>query len=365
MSTTTFEPRWASTPADTIQRALTRRDWTVDDLADRLGVGDPETRRILNGDRPIDAHLAELLAHVLGGSSDFWIARESQYLESTRALSEDEFAQALPLKQMVTHGWIESTSSWRQQARRALDFFDAASPAEGSARIEGTLREARYRASATFDSDAVTLATWMRQVERIASTCAVQQWDPIKLSDQVNYLRTLTRIADPADFIPQAQTSLADAGVALVVLRPLSGMRVSGVTFWASDGKPTIALTARHMTDDHLWFTLFHEIGHLSLHPDGGAFVDEFEEGHDSSHLEEEANRFAGIALLPCGTSELVSRRANGPTMREVARFAARQGIAPGIVVGQLQHQNTLRANQLNSLKRRYRWKDNTLERRA
>lgn len=365
MSTTTFEPRWASTPADTINRALRHRNWSVDDLSDRLGVGDPETRRILNGDRPIDTHLAELLARVLGGSSDFWIARESQFLDSTRALSEEEFAQTLPLKQMVKLGWIEPTTSWRAQARRALDFFDAETPSEGSARLEGTLREARYRASASFDSDAVTLATWMRQVERVASTRAVSHWDPNKLASQVPHLRTLTRIADPAEFLPLVQASLADAGVVLVVLRPLDGMRVSGVAFRSTAEKPTIALTARHLTDDHLWFTLFHEIGHLMLHREGGVFVDEFEAGQDSSHLEDEANSFAAQALLPFGTSELASSRANGPTMREVARFASRQLIAPGIVVGQLQHRAALRANQLNGLKRRYRWSGTDLERRA
>jgi hypothetical protein len=31
-------------------------------------------------------------------------------------------------------------------------------------------------------------------------------------------------------------------------------------------------------------------------------------------------------------------------------------GVAPGIVVGQLQHKGRLRRNQLNTLKRRYTW---------
>lgn len=364
MSTTTFEPRWASAPAVSIHRALRRHNWTVDDLSDRLGVGDPETRRILNGDRPIDAHLAELLARTLGGSSDFWLQRESQFAESVRALSDEEFAQRLPLKQMVRLGWIESSTSWRSQARSALDFFDAKTPAEGTSRIESTLQEAKYRASASFDSDAVTLATWMRQVDRIADAQTLSSWDPAALSDQLRNLRDLSRLADPRDFLPKIQAHLAAAGVGFVVLRPLEGMRISGVSFWSAGRAPRIALTARHMTDDHLWFTLFHEIGHLLIHPEGDVFVDEFDAGQDVSHIEQEANTFAADNLLPFGTAELNSRRTNGPTMREVTRFASRNAIAPGIVVGQLQHSGALRPNQLNGLKRRYRWDHADLSRR-
>jgi plasmid maintenance system antidote protein VapI len=344
---------------------LRHLNWTVDDLSDRLGVGDPETRRILSGDRPIDADLAELLAHTLGGSSDFWLERENQFAESVRALSDDEFAQTLPLKQMIRRGWIESSTSWRSQARSALEFFGADTPSEGTSRIEGTLREARYRASASFDSDAVTLATWMRQVERIASTQAPALWNPGVLSDQLHHLRALSRLADPAEFLPQVGASLAAAGVSLVVLRPLEGMRVSGVSFWSAERAPIVALTARHMTDDHLWFTLFHEIGHLLLHPEGDVFVDEFDTGQDTSHLEQEANVFAAEALLPFGTSEIQSKRANGPTLREVARFSSRHAIAPGVVVGQLQHSGVLRPNQLNGLKRRYHWNGSELARRS
>lgn len=364
MSTTTFEPRWASAPAESIHRALQHRNWSVDDLSDHLGLGDPETRRILSGDRSIDASLAALLARTLGGTSDFWIAREAQYGESTRALSEDEFAQSLPLKQMVKLGWISSSPSWRAQARLALDFFDAETPSEGTSRLEGTLREARYRASSSFDSDAIALATWMRQVERIASSQNVATWNPGSLSESLPHLRELTKVADPADLLPEIRSRLGEAGVALVVLRPLEGMRVSGVAFWTSGGAPVIGLTARHLTDDHLWFTLFHEIGHLLLHPDSGAFVDEFEADQDLSHLETEANDFAAQSLLPFGVSEIHTPRVNGPTMREVARFSSRHGIAPGIVVGQLQHRGLLRQNQLNGLKRRYRWNGADLERR-
>jgi HTH-type transcriptional regulator/antitoxin HigA len=204
----------------------------------------------------------------------------------------------------------------------------------------------------------------MRQVERTSSACTLSSWDSDVLSDQIQHLRGLSRLADPAEFLPQIRARLAAAGVAFVVLRPLEGMRVSGVSFWGIDRTPIVALTARHLTDDHLWFTLFHEIGHLLLHPEGEVFVDEFEIVTDASLLEEEANTFAAETLLPFGTSDIGTTRANGPTLREVARFSSRHALAPGIVVGQLQHAGILRPNQLNGLKRRYRWNGSYLSSR-
>ena len=42
----------------------------------------------------------------------------------------------------------------------------------------------------------------------------------------------------------------------------------------------------------------------------------------------------------------------------EVIAFAERQGVAPGIVVGQLQHRKVLQFSRMNELKARFKWED-------
>jgi Zn-dependent peptidase ImmA (M78 family) len=113
-------------------------------------------------------------------------------------------------------------------------------------------------------------------------------------------------------------------------------------------------LSFRHLSDDHFWFTFFHEAGHLLLHGERGVFL----EGDDtpSNGEEEEANKFAACILVPPEfQSSFLNLRADA---RTVIRFAMRAGIAPGIVVGQLQHLDHLRHNQLNRLKRYYVWEE-------
>ena len=102
-----------------------------------------------------------------------------------------------------------------------------------------------------------------------------------------------------------------EAGVALSFVKPLAKeARVSGAAWWLSRRKPVIALNARHRTDDHFWFSLFHEAAHILLHSKRDVFVDEARRTGDD--LETEANDWA--------TNFLVSRS-------DWRRFVAEAGI--------------------------------------
>jgi len=113
-----------------------------------------------------------------------------------------------------------------------------------------------------------------------------------------------------------------------------------------------LLLSFRYLTDDHFWFTFFHEAAHLLLHADKCIFL----EGDDklSTAEEQEANAFAADALIPVEyQEEMLSLPANAIA---VIRFAKKVGVSRGIVVGQLQHLGRIRRNQLNNLKQRYSW---------
>ncbi len=89
------------------------------------------------------------------------------------------------------------------------------------------------------------------------------------------------------------------------------------------------------------------------MHGRDGFFVEGA--GMLTNKEEDEANEFAARTLIPdVFEAQLLSLGAN---YRSVMRFARRIGIAPGIVVGQLQHNGLLARRQLNYLKTRYVWK--------
>jgi Zn-dependent peptidase ImmA (M78 family) len=113
-----------------------------------------------------------------------------------------------------------------------------------------------------------------------------------------------------------------------------------------------ILLSFRHLTDDHFWFSFFHEAAHLLIHDKKEVFIDG---GEESTLIQEkQANDFAANCLI--SSEQRLMLNTIDVNSRTIIRFALRAGVAPGIVVGQLQHVGRLRRNQMNSLKRRYKW---------
>ena len=71
---------------------------------------------------------------------------------------------------------------------------------------------------------------------------------------------------------------------------------------------------------------------------------------------EQQANQFAANYLIPPARA---GQLANLRSSADVQAFARSVGIAPGIVVGRLQHDGIIGFNQLNGLKTWLEWTDN------
>ena len=119
-----------------------------------------------------------------------------------------------------------------------------------------------------------------------------------------------------------------------------------------------LQLSLRGKTDDFLWFTFFHESAHILKHGKRDVFI-EAPDGtmdQETQRKEQEANTFASDFLIPKPAFDQL-RREKLYTNHVVQSFAAQLGIAPGIVVGRLQHEKLLARTHLNGLKRHFDFK--------
>lgn len=66
----------------------------------------------------------------------------------------------------------------------------------------------------------------------------------------------LTRIDDPQVWLPQVEVLCAEAGVALVIEREITGARINGAVRWLASERPLIQLSGRHRWADILWLPL-------------------------------------------------------------------------------------------------------------
>ena len=135
----------------------------------------------------------------------------------------------------------------------------------------------------------------------------------------------------------QARQALASHGISLVVEPQIPGLKIDGAAFIV-DGKPVIGMTIRTDTIDNFWFTLLHEIAHVTLHFSTGlsvGFYDQTDKDESVDEQEAEANSFAANLLIPEERwRRSTARIAKSPQVIE--RFAEELGIHPAIVFGRI-----------------------------
>jgi len=146
----------------------------------------------------------------------------------------------------------------------------------------------------------------------------------------------------------------ATAGVAVVFTQELKGAAASGSARWLSRDTALIQLSLRYKTNDHLWFSFFHEAGHVLQCNTKHSYIDGID-GEVSD--EQDADKFACDVLIPpAAWADFL--RTELFTLTSVKKFAATMGVAPGIVVGRLQHEGLVGYHELNDLRVRLRWSD-------
>ena len=359
MAEPAFQPNWFSKPGDTLSALLSRREMTPDILAKCMGRDASVVHGLLSGSTVIDKPIAGLLSKCVGGSPSFWITRQSQFEQDLNraagAISIDRgksWLRTLPIKEMVTSGWIPASKETRDTIKTSLAYFDVTDPDEWRERYTEFQNLFRFRTSPAFETKLGALAVWLRQAEMRASVMACAPWDAAGLRARLDDMRTLTKATNLDYFVPRLRALCAEVGIAIVFLRAPAGCRASGATRFLSPTKAMIVLSFRYLSDDQFWFSFFHEIGHLLLHGIEATFVDG--DAAEPSEKEAEANAFSAGVLIPAERQdELMTLRGR---FRDVIRFAVSVGVSPGIVVGQMQHWKLIGPHQLSNLKRRYDW---------
>jgi addiction module HigA family antidote len=358
---TSFMPNYAIPPGETLRETLESIGMTQAELAKRTGRPKKTINEIIVGKAAITAETALQLERVLGVPASFWNNLERNYRETLARLAEEKqlgmrpaWLKTFPVSAMIKAGWLPKKTTPIQQLQSLLSFF-------GVAGIEEWKRmwlspQATYRLSPAFRASVSAVAAWMRRGEIEAAEIDCKPYDSAGFKESVKEARSLTA-SPPHIFEPALRKGCAKAGVAVVFIPELPGTHIFGATRWLNPAKALIQLSLRGKSDDLLWFTFFHEAAHILLHGKRGVFIEDKGGGCGPSETgdqeQTEANQFACNLLIP--PQELRSFVARAQfDLDSICSFAKRIGIAPGIVVGRLQHDRLIEFSQGNSLKQRF-----------
>ena len=351
-----WKPTWAVSPGEILVEALEERGMTQADLGRRMARPLKTISEIATGKTAITPETAIQLERALGISAALWLGLESRYREAmARERDREEleghvaWLDQFPNKELVDRKIIDRRTPKAEQAAALLAYFGVSSPV-GWERFWGEAA-ASYRMSETQSVSPYAVAIWLREAEREVEDIELPTYDPVRLRGVVPQIRSLTTALVLAIAVEEARDLLASAGVGLLLARGIRGAPASGAVRWIRNN-PWILLTLRHRTEDHLWFSLFHEVGHVL---EGGRRRDVVEELSDdgTSRTDEgAANAFARDTLLPdFESSELLrTGRLDQSAIRETA---AEYGVAPGIVVGRLERDRNVQPGHFINLKRK------------
>jgi Zn-dependent peptidase ImmA (M78 family)/plasmid maintenance system antidote protein VapI len=328
-------------------------------LAGQLDYEIETIRRLISGTCPIDEGIASAISRSLGGSPDFWLRRQSNYeqaLDRAAAAIEEEDQSRLLERAPAPGPKPRGKMSPRQRAkeiRKRLAFYNVNGFRAWELRYAKCVAVTKFRTSGSFHSDPGAVSLWLRQGEIEANLIATESWNPHLVRQKLQQIRMLSLIRTPERFLKKLRELLAQVGIALVIVKPPARCTASGASRFLSSDKAMILMSLRHKSDDHFWFTLIHELGHLLLHGDQ-TFIDE--DGMSGDNLEFEANEFAQSCIIP--TDRRDQFESLSLTREAIIRFSISTGIAPGVIVGQLQKSGRIAYDRFNYLKRFYKWEN-------
>ncbi|MFC1678042.1 HigA family addiction module antitoxin [Planctomycetota bacterium] len=357
-----FVPDYAVHPGEILEEILEALGISKTEFANRSGLTPKTISWIITGKNPVTPENAIVFERILDISAETWNNLDSEYRlfqarqKAMKSLDKAvEWSKSFPLGELVKRGVLPKTRDAKEKAAALLNFFRVKDSDAWTA-LYGNMSVAYYK-SATFSSNYKSVACWLRLSEIKAESIETVSYNADVFKNALLEIRTLTN-ESPQVFEPKIQKLCANSGVSLVFVSELPGTHLSGATRWITSNKAMIALSLRHKSNDHFWFTFYHEAGHILKHGKKDVYIDE--KNGATTKQEQEAHKFSATSLISEIKYNDFIANCRKPTKRQVSHFARSIGIAPGIVVGRLQHDEIISYSWLNDLKVRFQLIENS-----
>lgn len=329
-------------PGEFIKEELEARGWTQEDLAEIMGRQSSVISGLVNGKRAVSPDIASDLAATFGTTAQFWMNLETAYQLFTES-REDEtvvrkarlYAKA-PIKEMIKRGWIEGSKNLDVLESRVLKFLEISSLDE-----EPKLSYAAKKSTPIANPSQLA---WVCRAKKIARGVHTAKFSSRSFSDALARLKELRSNPEDVRHVPRV---LAEGGVRFLLIESLPKGKIDGACFWLDEFSPVVAISMRYDRIDHLWYITGHECGHvenrdaLGGHPilDVDLVGDQAIPFEDKTEIEKRADLFAESFLVDKHEmNNFIARVRPLYSKQKIKNFAARIGVHPAIVLGQLQH---------------------------
>lgn len=327
-------------PVDAILFRMEQQNLKPSDLVQFIG-SRSKVSEILSRKRPLTISMMRALEKGLGIPAKVLI-KESDEFRNTDKLVWGQF----PIREMEKRGYFEQNKNSDDDISSLMESFF--SPLGSTSHFFALLRQSHYvRSSRPMDKQ--SLMAWSAYVVREAKKISYETKFK-NGSVTLDFMKKVASLSRLENGPAMVQKLLSTIGVGFVVEPHFPKTYVDGATLVTDRNHPIIGMTIRHNRLDNFWFTLMHELSHISLHYGlaVNSFYDDLDEADTSNLIEQQADKLAGEALIP------EDKWVNSPARIVPSPIAAQSladelGIHISIVAGRMRHEND-RYRYLNSL---------------
>lgn len=356
-------------PGAHIRRWLVAEGISLTEFARRMALSPQSVYSLLEGTQALTPETAYKLQLVTGVPASFWTALESNYklarLRERAAQEEtrmENWIKSFPVADLRKRGALPqdfAKAGILRQHETLLRFFGVASEEAYAKSFNEHLFAARTVRG--LKSDEPAIMAWIQLGRKEAERISPPSFDSAAFNALLKNLPAETQnLADPGcdvgSWLLRLKSRCLAAGLALVFIRPLTGVRhVAGAAHWLK-GTPVIQLSLHGKSIDRILFSFCHEAAHIL---DGRHSL--FYVTVDSEDpTEKDADRKAASILLPgVQDQQLLATRGSSVLLRAIA---LRASVYPGIVLGRYCKlaQYSGRCLRLLPEIRKFEWPDKT-----
>lgn len=345
-----------------IKEYLVEYGFTQKEACQRLEISEKHFSNVLNGNSRLTEDVALKLENLLPVPASYWLNLEAKYREYLARVSQENQLTKLDLKEIAKRfkfAEVFRGIDWsiERQAIEMLKLLKINS-FESFEKVYDVI-PARFMEDG---GEKEAIAIWLNMCEKeIDLQNNIPDGTKFSLNNFKKDLEEFKWLA-LNDNVSRAFLNCRKLcnknGINLVVVEAITGCKVRGV-ITTKKGVPTIYLSGRFKTHDHIWFAFMHEIGHLLKHFNSQDMI--ISDDNFDLSIESEANDFARDFFVNRVSYENFKQQKKF-TVAEIVNFAKSQDVLPGIIVAFLQHDKQITNSSFANLKIRFDIKDVKLE---
>lgn len=335
-----------------IKEYLNEYEITQKDLSKRTGLSEKHISHLLNGDSRLTEDVALKLEKVLPNiPASYWLNYETKYQEYLARQKEEikldkEDLEKISKRFRFKEVFKELDWSLKKQAIEMLKLLKISDFSNFDATYDNL--------SVNFLQDGgekEAIAIWINLCE---SEIEIQnkdlkdiEYDSKKFLTNLDLFKKLAYNNNVEQSLISCRKLFNKLGVYFVVCEAITNSKVRGV-LTTYKNHPTIYISKRFKTHDHIWFAIMHEVGHLIKHYDAKDINISYDTDDMSVDVKEnEANKFArNYFIEEIDYNKFINNKDFSD--KAISKFSQEHKILEGILVARLQHDRIIENDKLN-----------------